>query len=95
MRDCIGAALQRSVISRSTNQMQKLKNQSQLRPSVSRAWNWLRVFTLSSHWLLLIFHFLLIGRCDYFGFGVRTVKKEKRSIAILQKEHLWEIVLQT
>ena len=32
------------------------------------------VFTLSSHWLLVIFTIVLIGRFDYFGFGFTTLK---------------------
>ena len=41
-----------------------------LRPSTL-----LHVFTLSSHWLLVIFIFVLIGRCVYFGFGFTMVGK--------------------
>ena len=37
------------------------------------------MFTLSSRWLLVIFTFALIGRCDYFGFGLRH-SIEKRSL---------------
>ena len=37
------------------------------------------VFTLSSHWLIVIFTFALIGRCDHFDFGSTTLI-EKRSI---------------
>ena len=29
-------------------------------------------FTLSSHWLLKVFTFPLIGGCDYYGFGFLT-----------------------
>ena len=39
------------------------------------------MFTLSSHWLLVIFIFVVIGGCDYFGFGFTTLKKlEKHSM---------------
>ena len=31
--------------------------------------------TLSSHWLLKVFPFLLIGHCDYFGFGFTTLSR--------------------
>ena len=46
--------------------------------SVSGLENFL-LFTSISHWLPLIFSFVLIGRCDYFGFGLRH-SIEKRSI---------------
>ena len=42
----------------------------------SRALDNLAVFTLSSHWLSKIFCFLLIGRCDYFGFGFMTLNRK-------------------
>ena len=35
------------------------------------------VFSLSSHWLVKVFSFLLIGRCDYFGFGFTTLDWKK------------------
>ena len=36
--------------------------------------NMLHGFTkMSSHWLLVIFTFVLIGLCDYFGFGFTTL----------------------
>ena len=31
---------------------------------------------MSSHWLLVIFIFVLIGRCDYFGFGFTTLNRK-------------------
>ena len=34
------------------------------------------VFTLSSHWLLKALSFLLIGRCDHFGFGFTTLNRK-------------------
>ena len=34
------------------------------------------VFTLSSHWLLVVFTFVLIGRCDYFGFCYTTLNRK-------------------
>ena len=33
-------------------------------------------FYLSSHWLLVIFFFHLIGHCDYFGFGFMTLSRK-------------------
>ena len=43
------------------------------RNSVSCVWlhvSSLLVFTLSPHWLLVTFVWILIGRCDYFGFSI-------------------------
>ena len=34
------------------------------------------MYTLSSHWLLVIFTFDLIGNCDYFGFGFTTLNRK-------------------
>ena len=36
----------------------------------------LHVFTLISHWLLVRFIFVMIGRCDYFGFGFTTLHRK-------------------
>ena len=36
--------------------------------SFPRTYSRLHVFTLSSHWLLVIFIFALIGRCDYVSY---------------------------
>ena len=33
------------------------------------------MFTLSSNYLFVIFTFVLIGRCDYFGFGFTTLNR--------------------
>ena len=46
------------------------------RDLVTRVSSRLHVFTLSSHWLLLIFIFVLIGRCDNFGFGFTTLNRK-------------------
>ena len=35
----------------------------------------LHVFTLSSHWLLVMLTFVLIGRCDYFGFRLTALSR--------------------
>ena len=35
----------------------------------SHALSSLLVFALSSHWLTMMYIFVLIGRWDYFGFG--------------------------
>ena len=38
-------------------------------PAFSRALGSLVGFTLSSHWLLMVFSFLLIGRYDVLGYS--------------------------
>ena len=43
-----------------------------LKPVVS-----LLVFNLSFYWPLVPFPFPLMGGCDSFGFGFRTIKKKK------------------
>ena len=48
----------------------------------SRARGRLNVFTLSSHWLPVIFSLALIGRCDYFGFGFTTPTQSKSALYI-------------
>ena len=52
----------------------------QLISLIFRASGRLLVLTMSSDWFLMIFSFVLIGRCDYFGFGLTTLNIEKRSI---------------
>ena len=82
IRDCIGFDLLRSVIGLENsrhplNQSDaKLKPIATWSPAFSRAWGRLPVFTLSSHRLLLIFIFVLIGRYDYFGFGFTTLNRK-------------------
>ena len=49
----------------------KLKTITAWSPAFSRALASLTVLALSSHWLLKVF-LLLIGRYDYFGFGIMT-----------------------
>ena len=39
-------------------------------------WGLLNVFTLSSHWLLVIFSFVLIGYCDYSGCEIIIVHRK-------------------
>ena len=82
IRDCIGFALVRSVIGQKLSR--PLPNQSDAKlkpiatspPAFSRALRRLHIFTLSSHWLLVIFIFVPIGRCDYFGFGYTTLDRK-------------------
>ena len=57
----------------------KLKPITSWSPAFSRALFSLFVFTLSSHWLFIVFSFLLIGRCDYFGFGFTTLNQRAKS----------------
>ena len=45
----------------------------------SRATGRLHAFTSSCHWHPLVISFTLIGRCDYFGFGLRhSIEKRSR-----------------
>ena len=46
----------------------------------TRAWGRLHAFTLTSHWLLVIFPFVLIIRSgDYFGFGFTAINRKAHS----------------
>ena len=47
----------------------KLKTIATWSPAFSRALSSLLVFTLSSHWPMITWTFVLIGRSDYFGFS--------------------------
>ena len=49
----------------------------------SRARSPLPVFSLSSHWLLEKFTFVLIGCCDYFGFDFTTLNVEALNLFVL------------
>ena len=77
--DCIGFALLRSVIGLENSRHPLNQSDAKLKPiatwslAFSRAWDRLRVFTLSSYWFVVIFIFVMIGRCDYFGFGFSTL----------------------
>ena len=61
-------------------------NQSDAKLKPIATWGRLHVFTLSSHWLLVVFTFVLIGRCDYFGFGLR-LSIEKRCNEIIDQKY--------
>ena len=62
-----------------------LLNQSDIKPKpianwsysfhdrINRAWYRLRGFTLSSHWFIVLFTFVMIGHCNCFGFGFTTL----------------------
>ena len=84
IRDCIGCPFLCSVIglgnSRHTlNQSDaKLKPIPIWSPAFSRALGWLVVRTLSSHWVLDLFSFLLIGCCDSLVFLYDTQSKSVR-----------------
>ena len=45
-------------------------------PAISRALGFLLLVTLSSHWRLMIYLFVLIGRRDYFGFSLTTCNRK-------------------
>ena len=82
IRDCIGFALLLSVIGLENSRHPLNQLDAKLKPiatwllSFSRASGHLHVFTLSSHWLLVMLIFVLIGRCDYFGFGFTTLNRK-------------------
>ena len=84
IRDCIGCPFLCSMIglgnSRHTlNQSDaKLKPIPIWSPAFSRALGWLVVRTLSSHWVLELFSFLLIGCCDSLVFLYDTQSKSVR-----------------
>ena len=59
-------------------------------------------FTLSSHWLLKVFTFPLIGGCDYYGFGFLTLNfkglnsvplewliKDSQILFVTHLVHMW------
>ena len=75
IRDCIGFGALCIVIGLENSRYPLSQSDAKLKPiatlslAFSRAGGRLHAFTLSSHWLLLIFSSVLIGRCDYFGFG--------------------------
>ena len=77
IRDCFGFASLRSVIGSKNSRHSLSQSDAKPKPittwsiAFSRASGRLHVFTLSSHWFLLIFIFVLIGCCDYFGFGFK------------------------
>ena len=79
IRDCIDFALLRSVIGLENSRHPLNQSDGELKPiatwslAFSRAWDRLRVFNLSPHWFIVIFIFVLIGHCDYFGFGFLTL----------------------
>ena len=82
IRNCFGFTLQRSVIGLKNSR--PLLNHSDAEPkpistwscSFSRAWRRLRVFALSSHWLILLFTFVVIRHYrshNIIGFSFRTL----------------------
>ena len=51
----------------------------------SRAWRRLHVFASSSDWSIVLFKSVVIGRSNYFGFGLttnRSIKQRSRSSAL-------------
>ena len=72
IRDCIGFALLCSVIGLENSRHLLSQSDTKLKPITT----WLHAFTSISHWLPLIFSFVLIGCCDYFGFGFTTLNRK-------------------
>ena len=66
IRDFFGFALPRS---RASQPIKWLKPTPSWSLAFSRASSRFLVFSLSSHWLIMILSFALIGHCDYFGFS--------------------------
>ena len=87
IRDCIGFGSLCIVIGLENSRQPLSQSDAKLKPiatwslAFSRARGRLHAFTLSSHWLLLIFSSVLIGRCDYFGFGLRHSIEKRSSMA--------------
>ena len=73
IRHCVGFASLRSVIGFRNSQRYKTKTNHNLDTCVFLRFLPEPRFALSSHWLLVIFPFVLIGRCDCFGFGFTTL----------------------
>ena len=82
IRDCIGFALLCPVSGLENSRHLLNQSDTKLKPiatwllAFSRALGWLHAFTSISHWLPLIFSFLLICRCDHFGFGFTTLNRK-------------------
>ena len=82
IRECIGFALLLSCDWLKNSRLAFNQSDAKLipiaiwSPAFSRALGGLVVFTLSSRWLFQLFSFLLIGRCDYFGFGFMTLNRK-------------------
>ena len=82
IQDCIGFALLRSVIGLENSHHPLNQSDAKLKAIVtwllafSRARGRFRVFTLSPYWLLVMLTFVLIGYCDYFGFGFTTLNRK-------------------
>ena len=81
IKDCFGFYPIRSVIGQENSR--HFRNQSDAEPKLTATWSpaffprfSLVVFTLSSHRLLKVFSFLLIGCCDYFVSGFTTVNRK-------------------
>ena len=76
---CFGFALLRCVIGPENSRHNLNQSNVKLKPNMtwslafSRALRRLAVSNLSSHWLIIMATFFLIGSCDHFGLGCRTL----------------------
>ena len=76
---CFGFALLRCVIGPENSRHNLNQSKVKLKPNTtwslafSRALRRLTVSNLSSHWLIIMATFFLIGSCDHFGLGCRTL----------------------
>ena len=81
IRDYIGFASLRSVIGLVNSRHSLSQSDAKVKPIANSSLAFFPHFTpvtciRSSHWLLVIFTFVLIGHCAYFGFGFKTVNRK-------------------
>ena len=93
IRDCIGFALLRFGIGLEHSRHPLNQSGVKLKPiatcllAFSRALGRLHVFISSSHWLLVIFSFVLIDRCDYFGNLKGALSQPDKNIKKINLNH--------
>ena len=93
--DCIGFALLRSVIGLKNSRHPLNQSDAKVKPiatwllTFSRASGRLHVLTVSSHWLLVMLTVVLIGCCDYFGFGFKTLNRKALYLKLTASKLKW------
>ena len=81
----IGSEIWRHSINQSDAKLRLITSRS---PAFSRALSSILVFTLSSHWLLEVSSFHVIGRCDFFDW--RSIEKYKIQVNVFSsKQSFW------
>ena len=89
---CFGFALLRCVIGPENSRHNLNQSNVKLKPNTtwslafSRALRKLAVSTLSSHWLIIVVTFFLIGSCDYLDFGFSILNWK-----VLDDWQLWSL----